>query len=64
MAENLQPKEALAFYVDQKTERKSRLPPVIGELGVEKRRREREEKEEKRRKVEEEEAKKRFATVG
>ena len=37
LAENQQPKEALSFYIDQKTERKSLLPPVIGELGVEKR---------------------------
>ena len=64
LAEIQQPKEALAFYVDQKTERKSLLPPVIGELGVERRRRQREEKEEKKRKDEEEEAKTRFATVG
>ena len=64
LADKKQPSEKLEFYQDQKSERKSRLPPVIGELGPERRRRQREEKAAKRKKIEEEAAKHRFQSVG
>ena len=59
-----QPAGKLEFLRDQKTERKCVLPPVIGMLGVERRRRDREAAQEKRAKREQEEAADRFAIVG
>ena len=59
-----QPAAKLEFLVDQRTERKCRLPPVIGLLGVERRRRDREAKEEERRQREASESRKRFNTAG
>ena len=59
-----QPTGKLEFLFDQRTERKCRLPPVIGLLGVERRRREREAKEDERRKREASESRNRFVTAG
>ena len=53
----------LEFLRDQK-QRKCILPPVIGMLGVERRRRDHEAAQEKRAKREQEEAADRFAIVG
>ena len=59
-----QPKAKLEFLLDQRTERKQRLPPIIGSLGVERRRKLREENQEKLRKKEKEDEEQRNRTVG
>ena len=59
-----QPTRSLEFLHDQRTERKCRLPPVTGMLGIERRRRDKEAKEEERRTRESLESCGRFNTVG
>ena len=64
LPDSQQSPQALEFLTEQRTTRISRLPPVLGELGVERRSRQRAEKEEERRNREEAEATMRFATEG
>ena len=64
LPDSQQSPKALEFLTEQRTSRLSRLPPVLGELGVERRSRQRAEKEEERRNREEAEASMRFATEG
>ena len=59
-----QPRAKVDFLVDQRSERKCRLPPITGLLGVERRRKERHALEEKRRKKEQDAAAERFETAG
>ena len=59
-----QPKSSLPFLIDQRNERKCRLPPITRVRPVEKRRMEREAKEEERKNREKEESAARFNTVG
>ena len=59
-----QPASKRDFLNDQRKERKSVLPPIVGTLGVERRRMEREKKEEERRVKEREASLMRFKAVG
>jgi (p)ppGpp synthase/HD superfamily hydrolase len=59
----MQPKERLSFLVDQRSERKEKLAPLIGKTGIERRRENRIAEQNERAKREKERAAERFQAV-
>jgi hypothetical protein len=64
LPDQMQSEDKLEFLIDQRGERKSRLPPIIGKLGVERRKEKRDAAAQSRQVKEQERAADRFQTRG